>query len=713
MGTFAESRLKFRNENMSKSILKRSLVTEDGNFKNDIEIKDVHGEPNEQFYKWEFIFGLIDSGLYKRDLIGTEIYFPKGNKNSQHIKIDAVIFDDNDWLTLYQEYRVNKNQDALNELRKKAVVMIEFKRENDKTIDQVFNSQLKATIKESDSRFALGVYYNEGRLYLFKKDQTGIITRYDNSKNFLNSQRILEQYQLELTDPYYMIPSFDELDKKVNGVNLEKKNLKIEDLDIVDKISDENLRKSLNNILRQLTEDSLFNEEGYMLLIQLLAVKIFDEHESDKYGQVLNFHILPDEEMVGGNISDPKVQLFIDRLKSIFKNAKRQYTNILAEEKVIWTNTRHVRVAQTIVKEFQRYAFTKSARGDLYQLVFYNFATRFKKEENAQFLTPIPIINFLVDMVNPKRSDTICDPCCGIADFLSVSYANSDLRLNDNNLYGLDNDYNMTVLAQLNMLLNGDGNANIFYAEDKGSIDHKLTTSGNIIALDPNYNLSGKWDARPDGTELMKYDVILTNPPFGKGRNLDLKKDDDLRVAKFYETYDRYIETNPKDGLDLGVVFLENAVRSIKAGGRFGIVLSNSIASNKSFEFAREWLLEQIRVVALIDLPANIFAETGVNTTVIIGYKPTDKGRNTINQLKEDDYGVFVREVKNVGYTKRTASRNVIFESDYKLDAQTFETVIDSETGDNVLNEDFSEIIEEFREWCMLQEDELRDCFLD
>ncbi len=33
----------------------------------------------------------------------------------------------------------------------------------------------------------------------------------------------------------------------------------------------------------------------------------------------------------------------------------------------------------------------------------------------------------------------------------------------------------------------------------------------------------GNWDNRPDGTELMKYDVVLTNPPFGKGRNLDLK----------------------------------------------------------------------------------------------------------------------------------------------------------------------------------------------
>src|SRR5699024_9624709 len=145
------------------------------------------------------------------------------------------------------------------------------------------------------------------------------------------------------------------------------------------------------------------------------------------------------EEMTNGNISDLNVQIFIERLKGIFSNAKRQYKNILAEEKIEWKNVRHVRITQTIVKEFQRYAFTKSQRGDLYQLVFYNFATKFKKEENAQFLTPIPIINFLVDIVNPKRSDTICDPSCGIADFLSVSYANSDLRLKDNNLYGLDN----------------------------------------------------------------------------------------------------------------------------------------------------------------------------------------------------------------------------------------------------------------------------------
>ncbi|HEM6290741.1 TPA: hypothetical protein U2C91_002083 [Streptococcus suis] len=77
---------------------------------------------------------------------------------------------------------------------------------------------------------------------------------------------------------------------------------------------------------------------------------------------------------------------------------KKQYKNILSENKIDWNNSRHIRVAQTIVQEFQRYSFTKSSRGDLYQLVFYNFATKFKKEENAQFLTPIPIIDFVVSL---------------------------------------------------------------------------------------------------------------------------------------------------------------------------------------------------------------------------------------------------------------------------------------------------------------------------
>lgn len=342
-------------------------------------------------------------------------------------------------------------------------------------------------------------------------------------------------------------------------------------------------------------------------------------------------------------------------------------------------------------------------------MIFYNFATKFQKDEKGQFLTPLPIIDFIVKIVNPKAGETICDPCCGIADFLSKSYINADMKLDDCQLYGFDNDYNMTVLAQLNMLLNGDGNAVIKYMPEYGSITQKLTTDKKVALLDNAIHSSGEWNKWYDETELMEYDVILTNPPFGKNRSLDLSNSHDVEVAKLYELYDRYTETNPKAGLDKGVVFLENAIRQIKEGGRFAIVLSNAIMSNNTWAFARDWVMEKIRVVALFDLPENVFAETGVNTTILVGYKPS---KERLQKLVSDDYSVFTRDIHKVGYKKKTSQRTVKFDNDYKLNPDTFETITNDQ-GESILDEDFSQIIKEFKEWCINQEIELKKLFLE
>ena len=184
----------------------------------------------------------------------------------------------------------------------------------------------------------------------------------------------------------------------------------------------------------------------------------------------------------------------------------------------------------------------------------------------------------------------------------------------------------------------------------------------------------------------------------------------DVEVAKLYELYSLYTETNPKAGLDKGVVFLENAVRLIKEGtGRFAIVLSNAIMSNNTWPFVREWLMKKIRIVALFDLPANVFAETGVNTTIVVGYKPTEE---RLKELIDGDYSVFTRDIINVGYTKRTSRRTVKFDPDYALDPDTFETIT-NDKGESVLNEDFSKIIYEFKEWCVGQETEIKELFLE
>ena len=197
----------------------------------------------------------------------------------------------------------------MQKVRELAIEVIEYKR-NDKTIEQVFSSQVKAAIKEPDSSFVLGIYYDTGRLFLFKriKDE---ITRFDNSLSFPTSQRILEQYQLEITDPYYKIPSLDNLAKIINkNEKTDRSQLHIEDLDIVYTIQDDNMKKSLNSIIHVLDSVSLSNEEGYMILIQLIAMKIYDEKQREDHGGYIQFYI-NDDEYYKGSLNDENVQKYV------------------------------------------------------------------------------------------------------------------------------------------------------------------------------------------------------------------------------------------------------------------------------------------------------------------------------------------------------------------------------------------------------------------
>ena len=346
------------------------------------------------------------------------------------------------------------------------------------------------------------------------------------------------------------------------------------------------------------------------------------------------------------------------------------------------------------------------------KLVFYNFANTFMRDESAQFLTPLPVIEFLVDIVNPRDGETVFDPCCGISDFLSLSFVHAQdkkpgWQLDDANIYGVDLDENMIMLATLNMLLNGDGEAKLMHRVDKGSILSKFAVGNppELVDLIPERHKSGNWDDWPDRTKLMKFDVVLTNPPFGEDRAYRPQTSSDRKVIEMYQTWDL---AGGGDNIDLGVVFLENAYHCLKPEGRLGIVLSNSIASINRWQNVRNWLMDGMRIVAVFDLPANVFAETGVNTSLIVAYKPKP---GPLKKLNEDGYSVFVYDIQNVGYEKRTSKRNVFFNPVYKIDETTFKVQTDAE-GFPVKDEDFPKVVTAFREWALGQEETLQRLFL-
>lgn len=714
MPTFAEAKFFFDTGPGKAKELATSIVPVDGKSKRNISIRNAKGEALEEFYKWQFIYGLIHSGLYSKDYIGAEVRFPKGNKASAPLRLDGAIFDDPAWFQNYNNYWQQRRPQYLEWLNAHLLAVIEFKRD-DKEIEKVFAGQVKPAMKEKDpaTAYVLGIYYDRERVYLFHR-RDGLFLRYDEAKNQKGKESKVGDLSLHLPDPYSYIPSFDDLRNRVyRPAQIDRSRRSYDELDAITSRATVQLQTALSEVLRTLDKAGLVNQRGYQILIETFALKIFDEKRNEKYpGKKLEFFIT-EPEAAFHDLNEKAIQDFIKRMKGIRAEAEGQYQKILSANAIDWKNANHVRAVVAVCHAFQDFSFIKSANSDLYQLVFYNFANAFKRDESAQFLTPLPVIAFLVQIVNPRDGETVIDPCCGIADFLSLAFVNAQQKdktqwLDDANIYGVDLDENMIMLATLNMLLNGDGEAKLYYRHNPGSILTKVS-AGNppaLVELIPDRHKSGAWQNWPDSTRLMHFDVVLTNPPFGEDRAYRPRNDQERRIIEMYETWSL---SGGGDNIDLGVVFLENAYRILNPEGRLGIVLSNSIASINRWRRVREWFMERMRIVALFDLPANVFAETGVNTTLIVAYKP--KSPTALKKLTESDYSVFVRDILHVGYEKRTSKRNVFFNPIYRMDETTFEVKTDTE-GQPVLDEDFTQTITDFRQWALGQEETLQRLFL-
>ena len=319
-------------------------------------------------------------------------------------------------------------------------------------------------------------------------------------------------------------------------------------------------------------------------------------------------------------------------------------------------------------------------------------------------------------MLNPIKGEELCDPCCGSCDFPAMAFRHAHRKdeeypPNASHYYGFDIENNNLKLAELNLVLNGDGGAVL---ENMNSITQKMLADGSVMKVG-NFNTknyeSDTWNHKDDtDKDLKKFKLIATNPPFGKGRDLKTgakgKWDIPKETIDLYETYK--IKPTPTStgkitlpkSMDMGAIFLENAYKLLEDGGRMGIVLSNSIASIKEWENVRAWLIERMRIVGLFDLPANTFGETGVATTVIIAYKPKFDERDIL----EKDYEVFIKEIQNIGYEVKTVKRTITFQPQFVINEETFEHT-------SQLDEDFSSMQSEFIEFLKRQELEIKNAF--
>ncbi len=695
-------------ENIDRKWYQTELQVE--SFCSNAKTRDTKNVFSEEYIRARFVWAMVQSGMYNKEYICVEFGFPKGN-GGKSLNPDIVVFKNKDWLQDYEQAKSSKN---FAKIRQNVLVIFETKK-NNKSVESAIENQLRSAMELNTSQDRIfGVYFDDhSDILLFKKIGNSEIRRF-NETNELQQDGIIG-WNLEKRDLLVDLPSQQDFIENNESIS-DLAKLKLDSLDAIDEANFNDLMNSLKRANDSIRPESPLRE----MIVEFLTLKVFDEKRSKRDKSFLEFYILPGEKRKDGLAETS----FRERINNLYKEAQKEYPKVLGREKRMFMYDAEFRPSKSndekflvaLVETFQQRAILKAKNESFNQIIFNNFGSEQQKADKGQFFTPIPVVKNMIRLLNPIKGEELCDPCCGICDFPAMAFRHShreepDFPPNASNFYGFDLEGSNLKLAELNLVLNGDGGAVL---EQMNSLSQKLLQGGSVLKegefTTKNYNPIS-WNHLSDSSkDLKKFKMIATNPPFGKGRDLKTgangKWDLPKETVELYETFKEKSDLDAKgnkkypNSMDMGVLFLENAYKCLEDGGRMAIVLSNSIASIKEWQNIRKWFLSKMRIVGTFDLPSNTFGETGVATTVIIAYKPKKNEQNLLHA----DYEVFVKEIQNIGYEVKTVKRSVHFAPQYIINEETFE-----KTGK--LNEDFSAMQSEWKEFLQRQEEEIKDAF--
>lgn len=246
----------------------------------------------------------------------------------------------------------------------------------------------------------------------------------------------------------------------------------------------------------------------------------------------------------------------------------------------------------------------------------------------GEYYTPRPLIKTIVKVVAPKIGDRIYDGAVGSAGFLieafeylknSKELTTKDVdTLQNKTFYGKEKKSLAYIIGIMNMILHGIDAPNIL---------HTNTLSENIM----------------DIQEKDKFDVIMTNPPFGGKERKEVQQNFPIKTG------------------ETAFLFLQHFIKSLRAGGKAGIVIKNTFLSNtdNASVSLRKLLLESCNLHTILDLPGGTFTGAGVKTVVLFFEKgfPTkkiwyyqlnlDRNLGKTNPLNEKDLEEFVNLQKD------------------------------------------------------------------
>lgn len=408
--------------------------------------------------------------------------------------------------------------------------------------------------------------------------------------------------------------------------------------------------------------DGLSPQQTLEEFVKILFIKIFDENENSN-----KFTISAEE----WNLlkSGKTNQSLTERISNLFELTKQAYIDIFDSDDRIKLTP--IALGFTVNK-LQSISLLNSSQ-DAKGLAFQKFLSHHEKDGRGQFFTPEPVIDFCVEMMQPKPNETIIDPACGSGGFLmsALKYlqrSNNELNTSEsvsNYLFGLDINKSIARIAKMKLLLESNGKTNVLCTNSLEDLDSiKLSVS------------------QKDG-----FDIVLTNPPFGaKITNTSTLTKFDLghKWSNFDKEYHKTKVVYPNQNAE--ILFIERCIQLLKEGGRMAIVLPNGNFENPSLEYLRYYIKLKAKILAIVNLPQETFIPfgTGVKTSLLFLEKDTPN----INK----QYPIFFGRVTKLGYQGNKNGTPLYQKDKYG------QTLKDS-SGQPILEEDFSVIVAEYKKF--------------
>ena len=351
-------------------------------------------------------------------------------------------------------------------------------------------------------------------------------------------------------------------------------------------------------------------------------------------------------------------------MQFLFANTKEEF-----KDDQLFEDNEIIKIRQTsfeqILEKLQTYNLSDT-QDDVKGIAFEQFLGTTFRGELGQYFTPRTIVDFMTSVLDPNEGETVCDPTCGSGGFLikafeyirekieeDVKNAKAELRsviegdnydklsekeqlsvnervenmqstlnkeldtqvkgsrmynLSRNCIYGTDANPRMARTSKMNMIMHGDGH---------GGVHHH----------DGLLNVNGIFEER--------FDVILTNPPFGAriDKNQKIteadKFTDETLIAKYKKKYGEAYEkalqqVNDNIGksllslYDVGsmsglteVLFMERCLKLLKKGGRMGMVLPEGVLNTSNLQKIREYFEGKAKIILICSIPQDVFIAAG------------------------------------------------------------------------------------------------------